>query len=54
MVNKTVSALEARRAYFREWRKNNPEKIKKHNQNYWAKVAERMAAEAAKNGDGDK
>ncbi|MFD2446692.1 hypothetical protein ACFSO7_22390 [Bacillus sp. CGMCC 1.16607] len=36
-------AIEARREYMREWRKNNPEKVKKHNKKnkarYWEKKA---------------
>lgn len=48
-------ALEARRAYQREWRKKNPGKTKEYNDRYWEKQAaeaaaledEREAAEAA-------
>ena len=32
-------ALEARREYYREWRKNNKEKIAEYNRNYWLKKA---------------
>ena len=35
-------AREARNAYFREWRKNNPEKVKQHLQRYWERKAEQM------------
>lgn len=35
------AAREARNAYLREWRKNNPQKTKKHRVDYWErKVAE--------------
>ncbi len=26
-----------RRTYYRNWRKNNPDKVKRHNENYWRK-----------------
>ena len=38
-------ALEERRAYFREWRANNKDKVKKHNATYWEKRAKRRLAE---------
>ena len=46
-----MSTLEAliekeRRDYYREWRRKNPDKVRKHNSNYWQKRAEkRLAAE---------
>lgn len=36
----TQEAREARLAYYKEWRKNNKEKIKTYNKRFW----ERMAA----------
>lgn len=38
-------ALEERREYFREWRANNKERVKKHNATYWAKRAKRRLEE---------
>ncbi len=35
------AAAEARKEYFRKWRKNNSDKVKKYNKNYWRKRAER-------------
>lgn len=35
------AAAEARKEYFRKWRKNNRDKVKKYNENYWRKRAER-------------
>lgn len=35
----TIGALEMRRAYQREWRKKNPDKVRKHNQTYWERKA---------------
>lgn len=32
-------ALELRREYYREWRKNNKEKIAEYNRNYWLNKA---------------
>ncbi len=52
MVNKKLEAVaqEEKREYFRQWRKNNPDKVKKHNENYWRKRAEkRLEAEAKDN-----
>lgn len=44
---KTVEeiAREERLAYFREWRANNKDKVKKHNATYWEKRAKRIIAE---------
>jgi len=37
---------EEKREYFRRWRKNNPDKVKKQNENYWRKRAmKRLEAE---------
>jgi hypothetical protein len=33
------AVLNERRAYYRKWRKNNPDKVKRHNENYWRKRA---------------
>lgn len=35
----TEKAKEARRKYAREWRKNNPDKVKEHTERYWTKKA---------------
>lgn len=47
------AALEARRAYQRNWRKNNPDKVKQHTMRYWQRVAERERA-AAQEGQNDR
>ena len=36
---------EARNAYYREWRKKNPEKMKRYQENYWKKKAQEMREE---------
>lgn len=42
-----AAAREEKREYFRQWRRNNPDKVRKHNENYWRKRAEkRLEAEA--------
>ncbi|MDL2287287.1 hypothetical protein LJB90_01825 [Eubacteriales bacterium OttesenSCG-928-G02] len=45
-MNKMLSEKEAiqaaQRAYKKEWRKNNPEKVKEHARKYWLKKAEEM------------
>lgn len=38
-------AREERLAYFRNWRANNKDKVKKHNATYWQKRAKRIIAE---------
>ena len=44
---KTVEeiAREERLAYFRNWRANNKDKVKRHNATYWQKRAKRILAE---------
>ena len=32
-----------RRAYYREWRAKNKDKVKKHNADYWKRRAEKRA-----------
>jgi len=55
----TDAAREARRAYQREWRRRNPDKVKEYAARYWAQLAERKgqsqqqkSAENAKNEGG--
>lgn len=36
---KILDAKTARREYYREWRKKNPEKVRAINERYWAKKA---------------
>lgn len=36
------AAKEARRAYKREWARNNPEKVRAAQQRYWQKRADKM------------
>lgn len=38
-------AKEERLRYFREWRRNNPDKVKKHNENYWLNRAQKRLRE---------
>ena len=40
MKNLSQKAKELRNAYMREWKKNNPEKLKQYNINYWERKAE--------------
>ena len=42
-------AREERLAYFREWRANNKDKVKKHNATYWQNRAKRRLAEREAN-----
>lgn len=43
-------ARSERREYFRKWRAANPDKVKKHNEDYWKKKAEQKLKESATNG----
>ena len=36
-------AREMRNAYYREWRKRNPEKVKQYQENYWLKKAKEIS-----------
>lgn len=44
-ISLTKEAQEARREYFREYRRKNPEKIAAANARHWAKVAEKLKNE---------
>lgn len=35
-------ARELRRAYYREWRKKNPEKVREWSRRYWQRKAEKL------------
>lgn len=37
-------AKNARNEYHRKWRAENKEKVKRYNENYWNRVAERLTA----------
>jgi hypothetical protein len=47
------AAVAARRAYQRQWRAKNPDKVKEYNRRLWERKAERLAAEKAA-GNADK
>ncbi len=38
-------AIDARRAYQKQWRDKNPDKVKARNARYWERRAARLAAE---------
>lgn len=42
-------AREAKRQYFREWRRKNPDKVRESNRKYWQRRAARLAAEKEAN-----
>lgn len=42
------AAAEARRAYLREWRAKNKDRVRAYNARYWAKRAERANNEASR------
>lgn len=47
MEEKTIiTAEQARRIYMNEWKKKNRDKVKKHNETFWAKRAAKMMTEA--------
>ena len=39
MEGLSKGAAEARRAYYREWNKKNPDKVREKNRRYWEKKA---------------
>lgn len=41
-VSLSEAAKEARRAYKREWARNNPERVRAAQQRYWQKRADKM------------
>ena len=43
-----IAAAEARRAYMRQWRRNNPDKVRAHQERYWAKKGEELVREVSK------
>lgn len=43
----TDAALEARRAYKREWARKNPDKIAAQQERFYKRLAEKMRSEAA-------
>ena len=47
------AAAQARRDYVNQWRKNNPEKVKKYNADYWRRKAEKNRKEAEANENAD-
>ena len=47
------AAAQARRDYVNQWRKNNPEKVKKYNAAYWRRKAEKNRKEAEANENAD-
>jgi hypothetical protein len=38
-----VTAAEARRAYYREWAKKNPEKLRANQKRFWEKKARELS-----------
>ena len=45
MTELSNQAKEAQRAYLREWRRKNPEKVQENNRRYWERKAQQMAAQ---------
>ena len=43
MINAEEKARAARRAYYKEWRAKNKDKVKANNLRYWTRRAEREA-----------
>ena len=42
-----VLVAEERKAYFREWRSKNKDKVKKHNEDYWKRRTQKKLSEQA-------
>lgn len=48
----TKEANDIRKAYYREWRKKNPDKVRESNRRYWEKkAAEAVAKEQPEKGE---
>lgn len=45
VIEMTEQAAEARRAYKRKWAKEHRDKVKEHQERYWAKKAAQAAAD---------
>ena len=51
-IDMEAAKREARRAYQKEWRRKNPDKVRANHDRFWAKkAAEMMAAAAEKEGE---
>ena len=48
MLSSETLAKELSRKYQREWRAKNKDKVKRYNQNYWQKKAEKLQKESEK------
>ena len=46
-MNAQEAGRQARNAYAREWRAKNPDKVRKYNNDYWARKAARDNGEEA-------
>ena len=44
------AAIDARRAYQREWRARNKDKVRQHNTNYWVRKVEKMKVQQKEGG----
>ncbi len=40
MATKNEQLIQARRDYYKNWRKNNKDKIKEYNKKFWSKQAD--------------
>lgn len=49
----TEAAAQARKEYWKAWRKANADKVRQYNKNYWERKAAAKAAEGAANENKD-
>lgn len=49
----TEAAKEARRAYLRQWARDNRDKCRANQERYWQRIADKMATEKAKEGENE-
>lgn len=49
MSNTLTTAQELNRAYQREWRRKNKDKVRQYNKSYWERKAEKLKKGAAVN-----
>ena len=51
--NNAKEIKKARREYYREWRKNNPDRVAQIQERYWLKKAAEMRSAAGQNRNGE-
>ena len=48
-IGKSQAASDARKAYLKEWRRNNRDKVRQYQERYWVRRAEKAAEKETAN-----